>query len=185
MDWWAIILLVIPVGTLIVSRILVEVWTIDIDESFNDKNFLEKIGVLVNKVVMGIATVLVLPIGFVFLIVSLVAGCMNLPGKRSFRKLLSKGFKYEFKDKYYILTKNEIVIRVFCNFEDYYISFDNGDTFVRVEESNLGSSADRQVLNAQLNAYREAHPVDKQRGDAVPPVSEFVDFLYNNLISKS
>lgn len=81
----------------------------------------------------------------------------------------------------YILTRNEIVIRIHANFIEYYISFDYGKSFVRVEESDLGLPYDRDVLKAKLNEYKNAHPVDVQRGDALPPISEFVDFLDHNL----
>jgi len=182
MDWWAIILLVIPAVVVMTSRILIDILSIDVDESFKGKTFWGKIAVLINKIVMGIATVFALPIGIIYLIIILISDCFSIPGKKSFKKLLKKGFQYEYKHKTYFLTRNEIVIRVLLNFEDYYISFDNGKNFVRVEESNLGSRCDRELLRSKLNEYRNAHPVDKQRGDALPPISEFIDFLDNNLI---
>lgn len=181
MDWWAIILIIIPVLVLIISRILVEQFSVDIDESYKGKSFLGKVGILINKIVMGIGTVLLLPIGIIFLVVSLVVNCFNIPGKRSFKKLMAKGFKYKFENRTYILTRDDIVIWVFPNFEDYYISFDKGENFVRVEDSDLGLPYNREILKSKLNAYRHSHPVDKQRGDALPPVSEFVDFLVSVL----
>ncbi len=181
MDWWAIILLVIPAAVLMVSRMLLGIFLIDVDESFKGKNLWGKIGVLVNRIVMGLATVLVIPIGIVVLIVSLPFSCLGTPGKKSLKKLIKKGFQYKYVRKAHILTGNEIVIRILPGFEDYYISFDHGKNFVRVEESNLGLPYDRDVLKSKLDAYRNAHPVDKQRGDVLPPVSDFIDFLDNNL----
>ena len=180
-DWWAIILIAIPVVILMITRILIFVWNIDIDESFKDKNFIGKIGVCINLIIMFISTVLVLPIGVVLLIVSVIYNCFTIPGKRSFKKLISKGFTYKYEKKTHILTKNNIVIWIFDNFEDYYISFDEGQNFIRVEESNLGTVYERNVLFTKLNAYKNAHPVDKQRGDAIPPISDFVNFLVNAL----
>ena len=130
---------------------------------------------------MFISTVLVLPIGVVLLIVSVIYNCFTIPGKSSFKKLISKGFTYKYEKKTHILTKNNIVIWIFDNFEDYYISFDEGQNFIRVEESNLGTVYERNVLFTKLNAYKNAHPVDKQRGDAIPPISDFVNFLVNEL----
>ena len=180
-DWWAVVVITIPVVILMVTRILIFIWNVDIDESFTDKNFIEKMDVCINKLVMLISTVLILPIGCLFLIVSFIYNCCTLPGKKSFKKLISKGFKYKYENRTYILTKSNIVIWVFANFEDYYISFDEGQNFSRVEESNLGASYDRELLKRKLNAYKNAHPVDKQRGDALPPISDFVNFLYETL----
>lgn len=181
MDWWAIVLLSIPTTVMICSRILVENLNIEIDESFKDKNLFGKINILVNKVVVSIASVLILPLLFLNLILMLLLSCFNLPGKKTFKKLISKGFQYSYENKIYILTRNEIVIRIFANFEDFFISFDYGKTFDRVEESRLGLQYNRDFLKGKLEEYRTAHPVDKQRGDAVPPVAEFIDFLDHNL----
>ncbi len=181
MDWWAIILLAIPAAVLMVSRILIEIYFVDVDESFKGKNLWGKIGAFINRIIMGVATVLVLPIGFIALIVLVPFGCFGIPGKKSFKKLITKGFQYKSKNKAHMLTKNEIVIRIPFDYEDCYISFDHGENFVRVEESDLGSKYDRDALKSKLDAYRNAHPLDKQRGDALPPVSAIVDFLDNNL----
>lgn len=61
--------------------------------------------------------------------------------------------------------------------EDYYISLDAGEQFVRIEESDLGTSYARESLKQKLDEYKNAHPVDKQRGDAIPPIREVVEFL--------
>lgn len=181
MDWWAIILLAIPTVVLMVSRILMDILCIDVDESLKTNNIRDQIRALTISIVNEVATVLVLPIIIVIPIVLIFLSPFFAPGKRSFKKLIRKGFKYKFKDKNYILTKDKTIIRVFHDFQEYYVSFDNGESFVRVEESDLGSSYDRKVLKSKLDEYINAHPVDKQRGDAVPPVTEFVDFLDHNL----
>ena len=181
MDWWAIILFAIPTVALMISRILLDILCIDVDRSFKGKNIWGQIGALINAIVEDIATVLLLPVIIVIGIISLFLSPFFAPGKKSFKKLKRKGFKCEFKDKNYILTKDKTIIRVFHDFQEYYISFDNGENFVRVEESDLGSSYDRKVLKCKLDEYVNAHPVDKQRGDAVPPVTEFVNFLDHNL----
>ena len=36
-------------------------------------------------------------------------------------------------------------------------------------------------LKYKLNDYLSAHPVDIQRGDAVPPFTEYIEFLNINL----
>lgn len=90
------------------------------------------------------------------------------PNKKTFKKLIVKGFSYSRKDKKYTLKKDDIIIEISNGLTNYCISFDNGVIFVRVEESNLGTSYDRDELKYKLNGYLSAHPVDKQRGDAIP-----------------
>ncbi len=181
MDWWAIILLAIPTVVLMISRIILDILCIDVDEYFKAKNIWDRMRASIISIINGLATVLVLPIDILIMIALLFISPFFTPGKRSFKKLITKGFKYEFKDKNYILTKDKTIIRVFHDFQEYYISFDNGENFVRVEESDLGSSRDRKVIKCKLDEYINAHPVDKQRGDARPPITEFVDFLDHNL----
>lgn len=42
MDWWAIVLLIIPMLMMIVSRIVLELNNEDIEESYKNKNFFRK-----------------------------------------------------------------------------------------------------------------------------------------------
>lgn len=178
MDWWAIVLLIIPMLMMIVSRIVLELNNEDIEESYKNKNFLEKIWVTIKNLISLISGALILPFFFIYLIVELI-GVSLYPTKKEFKKLLNKGFKYKKKDKVYILSKDKIVIEILYGLEDYYISFDNGQNFVRVEESELGFQHNRDELKWRLKEYKCAHPVDRQRGDAKPPLSYFIDFLDN------
>ena len=178
MGWWAIVLLIIPMLMMIVSRIVLELNNEDIEESYKNKNFLEKIWVTIKNLISLISGALILPFFFIYLIVELI-GVSLYPTKKEFKKLLNKEFKYKKKDKVYILSKDKIVIEILYGLEDYYISFDNGQNFVRVEESELGFQYNRDELKWRLKEYKCAHPVDRQRGDAKPPLSYFIDFLDN------
>ena len=81
MDWWAIILLAIPAVVCIVSRILIEeTLYIEVDESFKGKSLWGKIGVLVNRIAMGVSTVLALPIDIIFLIAKIFCTIMPYSG---------------------------------------------------------------------------------------------------------
>lgn len=177
-DWWAIVLLIIPMLMMIVSRIVLELNNEDIEESYKNKNFLEKIWATIKNLISHISGALILPFFFIYLIVELI-GVSLYPTKKEFKKLLNKGFKYKKKDKVYILSKDKIIIEILYGLEDYYISFDNGQNFVRVEESELGFQHNRDELKWRLKEYKCAHPVDRQRGDAKPPLSYFIDFLDN------
>ena len=177
-DWWAIVLLIFPMLMMIFSRIILYLNNEDIDESSKNKNFFEKIWITIKNLITLISEVLILPFFFIYLIIELFY-VSSYPTKKELKKLLNKGFKYKKKDKVYILSKDKIVIEILYGLEDYYISFDNGQNFVRVEESELGSQYNRDELKWRLKEYQCAHPVDRQRGDAKPPLSYFVDFLDN------
>ena len=177
-DWWAIVLLIIPMLMMIFSRIILYLNKEDIEESYKNKNFFEKIWVTIKNLITLISEVLILPFFFIYLIIELFY-VSSYPTKKEFKKLLNKGFKYKKNNNVYILSKDKIVIEILYSLEDYYISFDNGQNFVRVEESELGFQYNRDELKWRLKEYQCAHPVDRQRGDAKPPLSYFVDFLDN------
>ena len=138
---------------------------------------MRKLGDIILKVFTILGMIFLFPIILLFIIFELIFG-FNV-SKKSFKKLIKKGFKYQNKNKAYILTRENIVIEILYSLEDYYISFDNGENFVRIEESDLGLPYNRDELKRRLNEYKNAHPVDKQRGDALPPLSYFIDFLDN------
>ncbi len=177
-DWWAIVLLIFPMLMMIFSRIILYLNNEDIEESYKNKNFFEKIWITIKNLITLISGVLILPFFFIYLIIELFY-VSSYPTKKEFKKLLNKGFKYKKKNKVYILSKDKIVIEILYGLEDYYISFDNGQNFIRVEESELGFQYNRDELKWRLKEYQCAHPVDRQRGDAKPPLSYFIDFLDN------
>lgn len=177
MDWWAIVLLVIPTFFMCFFRIIIDVRKISFEESFSKSGFVRKLGDMILKVFTILGMIFLFPIILLFIIYELIFG-FNV-SKKSFKKLTKKGFKYQNKNKAYILTRENIVIEILYSLEDYYISFDNGENFVRIEESDLGLPYNRDELKRRLNEYKNAHPVDKQRGDALPPLSYFIDFLDN------
>lgn len=177
MDWWAVVLLVIPTFFMCFFRIIIDVRKISFEESFSKSGFVRKLGDMILKVFTILGMIFLFPIILLFIIYELIFG-FNV-SKKSFKKLIKKGFKYQNKNKVYILTRENIVIEILYSLEDYYISFDNGENFVRIEESNLGLPYNRDELKRRLNEYKNAHPVDKQRGDALPPLSYFIDFLDN------
>ena len=171
MDWWAIVILVIPFIVLCVSRIVIEF--LPIIEVENN---------IIKKVIMTISEVLLLPILLIYLIVALFIPSMGSVNKKTFKKLIDKGFTYKYKNKVYTLKRDNIEIQILANLEDYYISFDSGENFVRIEESNLGFQYDRDELRFRLHEYITAPSLYKQRGDIVPPTSYFVDFLANFIV---
>ena len=174
MDLWAIISLCIPFVVLVISRIIIEVKNIKFYDSFEHNGIISKISNVFIDIFSILAMILLFPI---LLIPAIIGAISRTPTKKMFKKLIDKGFSYAYKDKKYILQKDQIVINIFGGLTEYYISFDNGKTFVKVEESDLGTSYDRERLKNKLNEYLSSHPVDIQRGDAVPPLREYVGFL--------
>lgn len=164
MDWWAIMLIAVPFVLVLVLRVLLEFFP-----SENDSNK--------NTFVDSILDILIFPFLLIWLVIEGIHFLFVGGNKTYFKKLIRKGYKFERKDKKYYISKNNIIIKVSRLLNSYDISFDGGQHYVRVEESNLGEQNEREELSYLLNEYLNAHPVDKQRGDAVPPVSEFVDFL--------
>lgn len=177
MDWWAVLLLVIPTFFFCFFRIVIDFQKITFDESFSKSGFAKKIGDIILKILTVLGMIFLFPIILLFSIVSLIFE-FNV-SKKSFKKLVKKGFKFQRKNQAYVLKRDNIVIEILYGLEDYYISFDNGEKFVRVEESDLGLQYNRDELKWRLLEYKNAHPVDRQRGDAIPPLSYFVDFLDN------
>lgn len=168
MDWWAIVILVIPFIVLCISRIVIEFSPI-----------IEVENNIIKKIIMTISELLLLPIMLIYLIVALFIPSMWSVNKKTFKKLIDKGFTYKYKNKVYTLKRENIEIQILANLEDYYISFDSGENFVRIEESNLGFQYDRDELKFRLHEYITAPSLYKQKGDAIPPTSYFVDFLDN------
>ena len=168
MDWWAIVILVIPFIVLCVSRIIIEFTPIIVVENN-----------IIKKIIMTISELLLLPIMLIYFIVALFIPSMWSVNKKTFKKLIDKGFAYKYKNKVYTLKRENIEIQILANLEDYCISFNNGENFVRIEESNLGFQYDRDELKFRLHEYITAPSLYKQRGDVIPPVSYFVDFLAN------
>ena len=177
MDWWGILLLVIPFVLMCVSSMIMHIYKIDFVAAFENEKTGKKIVNGFTRFFTVIAVILLLPLIIVFGIVLVWFTLSTAPRKKTFSALTAKGYRYQHKNKKYILEKENIKIEIFHNLEEYYISFDGGETFVKVEESTLGTAQDREELKFHLLEYLGAPSLDKQRGDAVPPLAEFIAFL--------
>ena len=166
-DWWAIVILVIPAIVLCVCRIIIEKYPIiEIEKN------------IFKKIVYTISEILIIPFLLLYLLINLFIP-NGIVRKKDFKKLIKKGFKYQYKNRAYYLSRDNIIIQILYNLENYYISFDNGNDFVRIEESKLGSQHDRDELKFRLHEYITAPSLYKQKGDVVPPISYFIDFLHD------
>ena len=172
-ELWGILLLSIPFGILCLTSIPTKYMKIDFEDSFDNK----KIPHTISKVLIVLIAIPLFPILLIMGIVAAIFAALSRPNKRNFKPLIDKGFVYRHQNKTHTLQKDNIRIEISENLEEYRISFDKGETFTRVEESHLGLPHERDELKFQLETYRNAHPVDRQRGDATPPLAYFVDFL--------
>ncbi len=93
------------------------------------------------------------------------------------KPLRKKGFRYKRERKPYtvLLIKENIIIKF--AYEIYKISFDRGETFVDIVDSDLGTLEEKESLRDKMIEYQSASSLSKQRGDVVAPTEEFVIFL--------
>lgn len=173
MDFWAILLLVTPLLICVVSMIIINANKMEIQISGIAKKLLK----IVETVCTVFAMVILSPILLIMFIPTAIVTLCTEPSKKTFKGLIDKGFTYAHKSKKYTLRKKEIIIEISNSLERYCISFDGGETFVRVEESHLGTSYEREELKYKLNEYLSAHLVDRQRGEVKPPLSDYLQFL--------
>ena len=173
MELWAILLLAIPLAILCITSFIVRNKKIDLDESFEGNKIYRYFG-------KALTVLCIIPLLPAVLVVAVISAIVS-GSKKKFKPLIKMGFKYRYKDKKYTLQKENVKIEIPYNEEEYLISFDSGESFVKIEESHLGTADDRQELKLKLNKYLNAHPLDKQRGDAYPPITDYVDFLKDNL----
>lgn len=171
MDVWATCLLVFVTLIFLVLLFITRENNVTISDCFKNKETGEK----VSNVIFIILTS---PLLLVTIIISFFAYLFH-PEKSTFKPLIKKGFTYKKQKNKYLLIKNSIhVIFPFDNGIPL-ISFDGGENFENVlnVEKKLGSIQERENLKELQIKYEGAHPVDKQRGDAVPPTKQFVSYL--------
>ncbi len=120
-------------------------------------------------------TIIMLPIIVIFTIID--SKRYNI--KRRFRFLEKFGYTLKkekaCKHEYYF-EKSPIIIKIKQDCE-YKISYDNGINFVNIYDTEIGTLEERSKLRDVMTAYQDAHPVDKQRGDAVDTAQFFIAFL--------
>ncbi len=120
-------------------------------------------------------TIIMLPI----IVITTIIDSKRYNIKRRFRFLEKFGYTLKkdrvFKNEYYF-EKSPILLKIKQDCE-YKISFDNGINFVNIYDTEIGTLEERTKLRYVMTAYQDAHPVDKQRGDAVDTAPFFIAFL--------
>ncbi len=172
MDLWAILLMTIPFGLNIIFSVLVILTKCD-DDVFTNNKFISKLCSILNEINRWIIIILSIPFIFILSIIEIFFNTV----KKSFKPLIKKGYSYKKKNKFYYLIKDNIIIKISYSLEEYLISFDYGKTFVKIEESELGIPYEREQLKSSLNNYINAPSLYKQKGDAFPPLYDYIKFL--------
>lgn len=181
MDLWAILVLVVPIVICVVSRLIIDTNKIELQESFDEKGVIKKWLKIAERVFIFFAMVVISPILLIFALLETVRVFATQPRKKTFQKLVDKGYAYAYKNKKYTLRKGTTIVEIPHTLDAYSVSFDGGESFVQVEESELGSPYEREELKYRLHEYLSAHIVDKQRGDAPIPLVYYVEFLSKHL----
>lgn len=177
MESWAIALLCCSFTPFVILHIVVNHFHIKLADGFGGKNA-EKAERVTDAIFAVIFTVISLPLILIFLIFKLIT--LPFTGEKSqLRPLIRKGFKYSRvgSEKRHMLTRDEVIIKISYGMTEWSISLDGGRSFVKLTDSEVGTEYERQALEELMLGYESAHPVDKQRGDAIPPTAEYVKFL--------
>lgn len=166
MDLWAILLLCIPVGVLILFIIL--------ELLFPTDSFIRD-----NKRIDVISFVFII-LFFPIILVLTLFSAQRYNVKKRLKFLKQYGFKVEVNKNLYTYKLDNIYI--FINQDDNYkISNDNGKTYINIHECNIGEEFDKYRIKDALIRYQCAHFVDKQRGDAPDTLEFVIIFLKKNI----
>ena len=181
MDLWAILLLVIPFVIMSVMMIIARIENITLKDAFKSENNGIKTERIINEIIEFIGFVIFLPIVIIFMIFYIIK-LLFTSDKRRFNKLINKGFKYKKNDGFYVLSKDNTIVKISFSFELFFISFDKDETLENIYDANIGTEYERQKLKKFLDDYIQAPSIYKQKGDVVPPIYEYIEFLNYYLV---
>ena len=86
-DSWVIFLLIVPAILMCVSRVIIELNGVDI----NERNFL-------NKIFLCISELILIPFILIYLVAGIFIFFNGFANKKPFKKLIDKGFIYKYKN---------------------------------------------------------------------------------------
>ncbi len=173
MDWWGSAIIIIAILNIFLALYLLDKKT----NKVASKSILEKILEYIVKLPIIILLIPLIILIFIFSLFTSISSSIFLVS----RALRKKGFKYKSKTRPWIvfLTKNNIVIKF--SYESYQISFDTGESYINIFDSDLGTIEERNILKDKVIEYIDANPLDKQRGDVVDPINDCIKFLNKHL----
>jgi hypothetical protein len=166
MDMWAILLICIPVGLLIVFIILENIFPTGAPVKGNK----------ITERILDIIAIMLFPIAIIFSIFSF----QRYNVKKRLRFLKKYGFAVETNKNVYTYKLENIYILIQQDYT-YQISFDYGNTYTNLYDCNIGIEQDKNKVKNDLIEYESSHPVDKQRGDVIDTLVSVINFLKKNI----
>ena len=167
MDMWAILLICIPVGLLIVFIILENI-------------FPTGAPVKSNKITERILEIIIVIMFFPLAIIFSISSFQRYNVKKRLKFLKKYGFAVETNKNVYTYKLENIYILIQQDYT-YQISFDYGNTYTNLYDCNIGVEQDRNKVKNDLIEYKGTHPVDIQRGDAIDTLASVINFLKKNI----
>ncbi len=169
MDWWGIALLLFSIINMFIGLYF-------LDRKGEDDKKESNLQKILKHVVKLPVYLLLAPFCIIGMLIYMP--CLLLTSEYALSKpLRKKGFRYksERKSQVVLLTKEDVVIKL--AYESYKISFNGGETFVDIIDSDLGTLEEKKELRDKMIEYQSASSLSKQRGDVVAPTEAFIIFL--------
>ena len=110
------------------------------------------------------------------IIMSLLESHEKYDMKKRFKFLLKRGYSYEEIEHVSYFRKGEVVVKIFQDYE-YKISYDGGNAYVNVYDTELGTQYERDVLKKAMADYASASIEEKREGSTVDTAYYFVKFM--------
>lgn len=133
---------------------------------------MKKIGKILGYINSVLVMVIIFPFALIFGLISVV---LDTSIEKQFKFLKRNGYKYKSGKGYKYYSRNFTTFR-FKRYCSYEIKIGSNE-FINVENTNIGSDYERDVLIKTKEDYQNAHPVDIQRGeiDTITPFAEFIE----------
>ena len=133
------------------------------------------------KIIALIPVVVLLAIPFIIIEIIIFLFCKEKSFIQKTKPLRKQGYKMkvetEEKKKVYYFTNDNLVLRIIPN-TTYEISFNKGENYVDIINSNIGTYQEIEHLKLIQHQYKTADYRDKDLYDST---SEFVKFIVKNI----
>ena len=114
------------------------------------------------------------------IIMSLLESHGKYDMKKRFKFLLKRGYSYEEIEHVSYFRKGETIVKIFQDYE-YKISYDGGNAYVNVYDTELGTQYERDVLKKAMADYASASIEAKREGSTVDTAYYFAKFIKENV----
>ncbi len=169
MHWWGIAILIFATLNILLALYLLDKKTYKLSKEGILEKFLKQI-VLLPVYILFLPFIIIISLFILFTSIKTSLYLVSKP-------LRTKGFKYKRKKKPWVvyLTKNNIIIKF--SYESYQISFDSGITYINIIDTELGTMEERNILKDKVVEYIGSSSLERQKGDIIDPIHDFIKFL--------